>query len=241
MDNSTLFDLLPEYALGTLSGEEREQVEALLERSEAARAELRTYEAMLASYATLVPAHRAPSRLTDDFRRRLAASANIPAAPVPSKPAIKRLPVNRTGWLLALAALVIIAIAITLIYRQTVGNDAHLVQEILNNPAAIRVTLNPQNNATGKVTFVMVPNSLKGVLIADGVPALSDDKQYQMWMTGDKGRESCGVFSINQSVAQVLITMPELPDQYQGLGITVEPRGGSPGPTSPPLYTGRYD
>ncbi len=56
MNDSTLFDLIPAYALGALSDEERAQVEAFLATSEEAREELRVYQAMLTGLATTVSA-----------------------------------------------------------------------------------------------------------------------------------------------------------------------------------------
>ena len=54
MNDSTLFDLLPAYALGALSEEERTQVEAFLATSPEAQQQLRDYQSMLVGLAILL-------------------------------------------------------------------------------------------------------------------------------------------------------------------------------------------
>jgi anti-sigma-K factor RskA len=239
MDNPSLFDQLPAYALGALSEEERAEVEAFLASSEEARAELRTYEAMLAGMATLVPARKAPAYLTEDFRKRLAATA-FPAASAMAQPHIlsRRQWNRRAPLLLGLAALIVVAIGVFLMARLAVSDpEAQAIQSILSNPAAIRVTLNAQQGATGNVSFVALPDSEVGVLVAE-LPQLPDEKQYQLWLLNDKNPDSAGVFSTTQPVRQVLVNLPGPPRDYQKVAITVEPRGGSPGPTTAPIFVG---
>lgn len=240
MNNPSLFDQLPAYALGALSEEERAEVEAFLASSEEARAELRTYEAMLAGMATFVPARRAPPHLTEDFRKRLAATAtpaSVPPATI--QPRIQsRRQWNRRASLLGLAALIVVAVGVFLIYRYMVPDpETQKIQNILNNPSAIHVALNAQQGATGNVSFVALPGSKEGVLVAE-LPQLPDEKQYQLWLLKDKNPDSAGVFSTAQPVRQVLVNLPDSPANYQAVAITVEPRGGSPGPTTAPIFVG---
>jgi anti-sigma-K factor RskA len=240
-DESTLFDLLPAYALGALSGEERAQVETFLATSEAARAELRNLEAMLTGYAALTPARKAPAHLTDDFRRRLAAenAGEKPPTPPQPIPTIRPFPVRRV--LLGLAAVFGVVLGIFAAYRLVASNnEAQTIQDILKNPNAQWIALNPQRGTAGKVSLVTVPDRIEAVLVTEQVPGLPYDKQYQLWLVDAEGRDNGGVFSADQPVNRVLIRMPGLPKQYKRLGITVEPRGGSPGPTSPAVFSGEF-
>jgi anti-sigma-K factor RskA len=240
-DETNLFNLLPGYALGALSDEERTQVEAFLATSEAARAELRTYEAMLAGFATLAPARKAPPSLTDDFRSRLAAEHRGAEPPAPTKPvtAVKPFPVRRV--LLGLAALLVLAVGLYAVYRQVIGDqEQRIISEILSNRSAQWITLNPQSGTPGKVSFVTVADRVEAVLVAEQLPRLPDEKQYQLWLLDAEGRDNGGVFSADQPVKQVLVRMPGLPKRYKKLGITVEPRGGSAVPTSPGVFSGEF-
>jgi anti-sigma-K factor RskA len=235
-DESNLFELLPGYALGALSDEERAQVESFLATSEAARAELRTYEAMLTGYAVLTPARKAPPHLNDNFRRRLAAEAGTER----SRPIPIRQPAARTRLWIGLAALLILAVGVFTIYRY-VTDPERPIREITDNPDSWAIKLSPQGGASGEVQVVVMPNSTKAVLIADHVPPLPAGKQYQLWMRKDQAipPESVAVFSANEPVLRMVVTMSDVPAKYLALGITVEPRGGSPSPTTPGVYSWR--
>lgn len=245
MDESTLFDRLPAYILRTLSDEERAQVETLLATSEEAREELQRYEEMFAVLGTMVPARKAPSHLTEDFRQRLARTAFVPAVTPTAAPVTRAVPAGQpravprlstTRLLLGLAALIVVVVAIVAIHRGiTSQQEQQQIQAILSNPAAVRVAFNAQPGGSGKVSFVMLPNSTQAVLEADQLPALPAEKQYQLWLIDDQPHGNA-VFSVDQQLHRVLITMPGAPDNYKTLGITVEPRGGSPKPTTTPIF-----
>jgi anti-sigma-K factor RskA len=244
-DESTLFDLLPAYALGALSDEERTRVEAFLATSEAARTELRNYEAMLAGYATLAPARKAPTRLTEDFRRRLAAEstsardADRPSAG-PTPPPAARPPFMRRR-LLGLAAVLVLLVGLIGVYAY-INDPQRVINEIVNNPKSWAIKLNPQPGTTGEVSIVVVPNSTKAVLIVERLPGLPDEKQYQLWMRKNPAPappESVVVFSPTETVTRMVVTMSDVPQTYLALGITIEPRGGSPGPTGPGVFSWR--
>src|ERR1044071_2115384 len=128
MDESTLFDSLPAYVLGTLSDEERAEVESLLATSNEARQELQRYEEMFAVLGTMVPARKAPPRLTDGFRQRLArtksAQASAQASVPPATPAVRPAVVpagsrfSATRLLVGLAAVIVLAVALVAVYQQ---------------------------------------------------------------------------------------------------------------------------
>ncbi|MEP7288431.1 MAG: anti-sigma factor, partial [Chloroflexota bacterium] len=206
MDDSTLFDLLPAYALDALSEEERKQVEAFLAGSEAARAELRTYEAMLTGFATLVPAQQVPAYLTDDFRKRLAASTP------PASSTTSFLSISRRPWILAIAAVFIVAIVGVALYGT---RDQREIASILSDSAAQRVELEAQPGTTGKVTLVMRSNSTRAVLVAEQVSVLPDEKQYQLWMIRNTDRDSAEVFSIDQPHEELLVSLPDPASEYE--------------------------
>ncbi len=243
MNESTLFDLLPGYALDALSDEEKAQVEAFLATSEAARAELRTYQDMMAGMATLVPPRRSPAHLTEDFRQRLAQSAAgsvEKSAPVIQMPDRRVETIRRLRWVVGIAALIGFILGVFVVYRVITGEiEARTVSQILSDPHAKWITLAAQPGASGKVSFVVVSTSTKAVLVAQ-LPPLPAQKQYQLWLINNTERDSGGVFSTDQSTKRILVNMPDVPSKYQKLGITVEPYGGSPGPTTSPVFTGLF-
>ncbi len=71
-----------------------------------------------------------------------------------------------------------------------------------------------------------------GSLVVDGLPLLDESQQYQLWLIRDGVRTSGGVFSVyDEGYGLLKIDAPDPLISYQAAGITIEPAGGSPGPT----------
>jgi anti-sigma-K factor RskA len=71
-------------------------------------------------------------------------------------------------------------------------------------------------------------------LIVWKLPALPADQTYQIWLIDPKGnRTSGGTFSseTSQPFTTVSIFAPASFSNYKGIGVTVEPAGGSTAPT----------
>jgi anti-sigma-K factor RskA len=84
--------------------------------------------------------------------------------------------------------------------------------------------------ATGLI--VISADGEHGTLVADGLATLGQDQQYQLWLIKDGERTSGGVFSVNQEgYGSLWVESPQPLSSYSAFGITIEPAGGSPGPT----------
>jgi anti-sigma-K factor RskA len=71
-----------------------------------------------------------------------------------------------------------------------------------------------------------------GTLVVDNLPPLEEDQQFQLWLVRDSQRASGGVFSVDEDgYGSVWVSSPEPLASYTGFGITIEPAGGSAGPT----------
>ena len=88
-------------------------------------------------------------------------------------------------------------------------------------------------------TLVMNPSGEYGSLVVDHLAALDAGHQYQVWLIKDGQRTSGGVFSVNPDGYASLELYAPLPlIEYQSIGITIEPAGGSPGPTGAKVLGG---
>jgi len=87
-------------------------------------------------------------------------------------------------------------------------------------------------NAQGR--FYLAPQSHQGLLVVADMPGLADDKAYQLWLVGkDNVRDDGGTFRVDdKGYATHLVSAPRAMSEYMRIGVTTEPRGGSPGPTS---------
>jgi anti-sigma-K factor RskA len=77
------------------------------------------------------------------------------------------------------------------------------------------------------------PADANALLVAYQLPQLPPDRAYQLWLvTPNQQRFSGGVFSVDaDGYGWLKIKSPEAFGSFQRVGITIEPRGGSPGPT----------
>jgi anti-sigma-K factor RskA len=88
--------------------------------------------------------------------------------------------------------------------------------------------------------IVMSNDGNFGTLIVDGLPALDSARQYQLWLINEGKRTSGGVFSVMDNGYGVLIVNSSKPlSTYQNFGITIEPFGGSSGPTGDKVLGGK--
>ncbi|ANZ43171.1 hypothetical protein BBK82_31495 [Lentzea guizhouensis] len=72
------------------------------------------------------------------------------------------------------------------------------------------------------------------LFLADGLRTLPDDRVYQLWLVDDRGPRPAGTPDPAGRAASLLVT------GIGGVGeviLTVEPAGGSPSPTGPPVIT----
>jgi anti-sigma-K factor RskA len=75
-------------------------------------------------------------------------------------------------------------------------------------------------------------NGRDASLTVAGLPPLPAEQQYQLWLIRDGQRDSGAVFSVNTDGSATVPVESERPlSEYGAFGITIEPAGGSPGPT----------
>jgi hypothetical protein len=82
--------------------------------------------------------------------------------------------------------------------------------------------------------LLLNPAEPHAVLIVQDLPPLQQGRAYQLWLGwGDRQRDNGGVFRVDeQGFGMLRVTTPQPFTAYQRVGITEEPAGGSPGPTS---------
>ena len=76
------------------------------------------------------------------------------------------------------------------------------------------------------------PNSQSAVLVIAGLGQLEPGKTYQVWLIDGGGPKSAGLLTIDENGQGVLVVTSELTiAEFNALGISVEPDGGSSLPT----------
>lgn len=222
-------ELIPGYALGCLDPDELAQVEAHLPGCQVCQEELRSYQAVADELPLAVPMAMPPADLKGRLMNSVAGPQARPAEPATSwrqrvEQALQGL-FARPLWQ-PLALLLILALAL--------GNLLLLRQVIELSRAEPGTILLSGTEAAPKATGVIVlsQDAKRGTLVAEGLPALDPAQQYQLWLIEDGQRLSGGVFSVDDDGFGTLqLSGPQSLADYAAFGITIEPAGGSPGPT----------
>ena len=238
MDHESIEGLIPAYALGTADPDESRIVEAHLAACATCRSLLVAYHELGDDLLFAAPPIAAPAGLTDLMRLRLA-PPHYEAAP-------------RTWWsrfrgrllVPTLAAAILLLLVTNVVWfgrmnrlDRQVAEQASLVASLANAPAT---ALRAESSAPYAQGVVYASDSGQAALLCVyGMPALPDDKGYQVWLIKDGKRESGGVFQVSEGGFGFLMVKPASPlTDYSSVGITVEPIGGSPAPTSPRVLGG---
>jgi anti-sigma-K factor RskA len=235
LSHDTLQELLAGYALGALSDDEAQQVQAHLPGCAECREVLSGYQHVSEGLAQLVLPRVAPSHLEADLRARLAATRK--AETVQASHVRQPRPMFSPTWRpLAFAAAFSIVLALGLwlaLARLTSGpSETQVAEAILSSDEAVRVAIVPDDIApdtTGEVVLSEDGRTL--VVRVEDLPPLPEEQVYQLWLIEGERRDSGGTYHPNEEVW--LVRAPQHLDTYDALGVTIEPAGGSPGPTGP--------
>jgi anti-sigma-K factor RskA len=238
MDHELIEGLIPAYALGATDARECRAVESHLPSCDACRALLAQYRSLGDDLLYAVPAMAAPAGLTERMQRRL------PAARPRAKPASWWDRLRMRPMAPALGA-VILLLAITNLYwfgrmnrlERQASQQASVFDSLANAPAIPLYADAAETWAQGVV--YTPPGGQMALLCVYKMAALPPGKAYQLWLIRDGQRDSGGVFQVTSDGFGLLVVRPTRPlREYRAVGITVEPGGGSPAPTSPRVLWG---
>ena len=237
--------LIPAYALDCLDPEDKRIAETHLAACAECRAELAEYRTIVVDLSLAVPEVAPPAGLkqqiinqagkqkkarngTHGFFARLVQPVQLALA------AISRSP----GFALASLALVIVLAASNLMLFNQISQNNQAKQEGLRT-----IALSGTENSPGASGLIVISsNGEKGTLVADGLTELSSDQAYQLWLIRDGKRDSGGTFIVDQNgYGRLWVASPQPLGDYQAFGITIEPAGGSPGPTGTKVLGGEFE
>ncbi|MFC7024536.1 anti-sigma factor domain-containing protein [Promicromonospora thailandica] len=244
-DASSVWDLLPGYALDALDDADRRAVDRLLAADPAARRALDEYRAVVAAFAVETePPAALRSRVLDQVRDvPQVQDAPADTAPAPSPGAAGGAVVDlvarrRRRWgaaVAAVAAAAAIAVPTTIAVqvsaeRDRLREEAAAVSEMLADPdsAILRAAV----DGGGEASVLVADDDM--FFQAEGLPDPGPDRAYQLWVVGaDGGVSSAGVLALRDGAATSLVR-----DSHGvGMAVSVEPAGGSAQPTTTPIVT----
>ncbi len=229
-------DSIPAYALGILEEAEQAVIQSHLGGCATCQAELRAYQLVVAQLPAAVPQRLPPVRLRASILQHAITSTLQPgrAGRVGWLAWLKQPFSPLVGWLALMLIFVMGGINLSL-WQQTQHPAAPT-----NMAGEFRlVQMAPPQSGHASGLLVISDEGSFGTLVVDGLEQLGSSKQYQLWLIKDGKRTSGGVFSVQDNGYGALKIDSPLPlSQYQSFGITIEPFGGSPGPTGPKVLGG---
>lgn len=244
-------DQIPAYALDCLDEEEASQVEAHLAVCDGCQAELEDYQATASHLGLVAPQVQPPPHLKASIlrgvehlqtgqgktRQKIGAPGFWLRLKIPVLEGLYRSlasSVRNTGpiWVGVSLLLLIALAASNLVW----WNQVKRVQSSEFHLVALKGT-DSAPNASGIV--VISQEGMAGTLIVDGLPALATAQQYQLWLVRDGKRVSGGLFYVGQNgYGMLAVQAPGSLLNFSSFGITIEPSGGSPGPTGAKVLGG---
>lgn len=231
-----VLDLLPAYSLGCLDEGDDLLVAEHLATCKICRAELDTYTVLAADLPLAMNESDPPPDLRDKILQR-ARAAELPATEAQNPSLWQRLIRQDATPAWSLVSLVLILVlAASNLYLW--GRLNSLENRRPDGLMAVQFQgTNAAPNATGLLVISL--DGMHGTMVVDQLPVLGETEQYQLWLIQDGERTSGGVFSVDtQGYKSLYIDSPEPLASYSAFGITVEPAGGSPGPTGEKVLGG---
>ena len=242
------------YAVNALSDQERAHFESHLADCPACAREVRELTAT-ASRLGLTVAKTPPPRMRERVLRRVTTVRQDPPQASPDaggaggasgRPARVRPPGGARRRLprLALAACVAATAAFGSVaawqyqsaedakqQSQRAQQRSDQLAEVLSAPDATAARSALPDGARGRV--VVSPSQDRAVFLASGLSKPPDGKVYQLWFADGDAMRPAGV--MEEPTASKAVLMQGSVGTAEGMGITVEPAGGSAQPTSKPL------
>ncbi len=239
---SSFRENIPAYALGALDTDEIVTLEHHLKNCKECEAELAEYKSVTVGLLQSAPPRTPPPEL----RRRLA--AQLPSHQTRNRTPLIHFFSQFSLGQAAAAALIIILLASNLYssiqIRDLKQQQSALAERLLNEQAAIAILAYPGTqtlpvnadvqNLTG--SMLVDKDKSTAVLFLWYLPELEATQTYQAWLIDANGKRiSGGLFTpvAGQGYTTVTLQSPVPMRNFIGIGVTIEPQGGSENPTGP--------
>lgn len=214
------------YAAGALTTEERRQLEHDARRSPRLAAEVDEFVETAALLGLAVPAVAPPASARSQLLDAVAA--------LPQQGTVTRGPwlARPITTLLGAAAAIVLVVGGAVAGLQ-LSNQPSAAQQIAAAADYEQVVV-PMDDG-GSVTAMWSASLGRAALRIEGMAEPPSDRVYQAWLIRTDGRaEPAGTFMAGEDLDMTVALAAEM-QSGDAIGITVEPAGGSPTPTTEPL------
>jgi anti-sigma-K factor RskA len=229
---------IPAYAIGALDSGEIAALESHLLTCEVCQAELSTYAHLSEQLLLAVP----PLQPSTKLRRKL--QAHLPSTHKTSRPNFSW---SFTQISVGFAMFVLLALSIFSIFQiqKLVQQQSKLTRQVETSQLALAAMSYPETQALPITaenisgTLLLAKEQNVAIIITWNLPVLQPNQTYQIWLIDPQGkRTSGGIFNSQPGLAYTSATVssPGGLVNFNGIGVTIEPAGGSPQPTGQRIF-----
>jgi anti-sigma-K factor RskA len=234
--------LIGAYVLDALDGPDRRLAERHLARCRACASEVRQLRAA-AGELTLPAAAPPPPGLRTAVLAAVEGTAQLPPLPTgrdrarrrrrapaegQGRARRRRLTIAVAGTAAAVAFGALGGVALDQHHQLTVARARYGELRAAAATAALRTA----RALRGGGSIAVVTNDDRALIVARGLPPLPEARVYQLWLLGPSRSLSAGLVPGQAGDLERFVTVPP---GLTSLAVTIEPAGGSPRPTTPPL------
>jgi len=238
------------YVLGALDEAEKARFEAHLAESEESRHELTELADTAVLLGMAVEPETPPASLKASIMAQLDSTPQLPriteqqqlpdvaefSGPAAAK-AQQRWFTRPANMLIAAAAAVVLVVGGGAVASSLLTNTEQ--QQAADQLAAINAADDSQRAAAevaggGTATLVWSEELGSAALMVDDLEPLPSSKVYELWYIDDNGARPAGTFSVGDSGSTWRVLDGQMA-KGDSVGVTIEPAGGSPEPTTNPI------
>jgi anti-sigma-K factor RskA len=228
-EHEHIMDLLPAYALGSLENDEKAVVERHLKDCDTCTAEVLAYQMVTDQLGFAAPAVPLPPALKGKVMGKIHSTGSKSQPVEVQRGFLDRFRSLSFAWSLISLLVILVLVASNLFLWREVNQ----LQKVTNHTDFQTLALAGTNAAQDANGIIIISSDGRyGTLVVEQMPQLDAEHQYQLWLIKDGKRTNGGVFSVGRAgYGYLYVRSPEPLASYTGFGVTVEPNGGSPGPT----------
>jgi anti-sigma-K factor RskA len=213
--------LIAPYLVRAVSPDEERTVRAHLASCDECSAEAGTVSRATDALALSVEPVPLPDGFTERVLSRIAEDAP------------EGRPARRLGWTVPALAAVSLVLAVAAGILGYLFVDAQSDLDLQRRVSAALLREDGLKLQGDGAVGAVVPADEGSVFVVEGLEDIPEDETYQLWLFEGETPVSAGTFEVEDGRA-VLETGRSL-EGFSGAAVTVEPEGGSPGPTSDPV------
>ena len=224
---------IPAYAIGALDADDTAALETHLKTCASCRTELTEYRQLSESLLTAVPPKQPPAAL------RIRLESKLPSTQKKTRPSwnwsFSQMAIGASLILLLMMNVYSIgqlrSLQSTQIQLNRQIKTGQTVMSMLSYPSTERVAIN-SDSVVGSILVDRDRNIV--ALIVWNMPELPQNETYQIWLIDAQNqRISAGLFQADsgQSYTTQIVFPKQNLSGFTGVGVTVEPAGGSDQPT----------